>query len=63
MRLLRILAVLAPGHGRHISIWAGSLHAPTGLKASKHIFVAEKGDYYEIADSLPQWPGKPPPDG
>ncbi len=27
-----------------------------------HIFVAEKGDYYEIADGLPQWPGDSAPD-
>jgi hypothetical protein len=27
-----------------------------------HIFVAEKGDYYEITDGLPQWPGDSPPD-
>lgn len=27
---------------------------PTGLHLSKHTFVGEKGDYYEIADGLPQ---------
>jgi hypothetical protein len=26
-----------------------------------HIFVGDKGDYYEIADGLPQWPGDAPP--
>jgi hypothetical protein len=46
-----------PTHGGHISIWVGALDTPTGLRASEHIFVAEKGDYYEIADGLPQWPG------
>ena len=51
-----------PVHGGHISIWAGSLDTPTGLKASMHIFVAEKGDYYGIADGLPQWQGASPPD-
>ncbi|HVS77410.1 MAG TPA: GFA family protein, partial [Steroidobacteraceae bacterium] len=45
-----------PGHGDHISIWAGSLDAPTGLTAAKHIFVADKGDYYQIQDGLPQQP-------
>ena len=28
---------------------------PTGLKTTKHIFVEEKGDYYEITDDLPQF--------
>jgi hypothetical protein len=52
-----------PAHGRHISIWAGTLDGPTGLTASEHIFVADKGDYYEITDGLPQWPGDSPPTG
>jgi hypothetical protein len=30
------------------SITAGTLDAPTGLKTIKHIFVADKSDYYEI---------------
>ncbi|MEO0342776.1 MAG: GFA family protein [Pseudomonadota bacterium] len=36
------------------SVCSGTLDDPTGLKTSKHIFVADKGDYYEIADGLPQ---------
>ena len=36
------------------SILAGCLDMPTGLKLEKHIFVADKGDYYEITDGLPQ---------
>ena len=36
------------------SILAGSLDAPTGLKIAKHIYCADKGDYYEITDGLPQ---------
>lgn len=32
----------------------GSLDGPTGLTLGKHIFVADKGDYYVIADDLPQ---------
>lgn len=43
-----------PAHGGHVSIWAGTLDLPTGLKAAEHIFVGDKGDYYEIADGLPQ---------
>jgi hypothetical protein len=42
-----------PGSGR-ISIWAGSLDAPAGLRLEGHIFVAEKGTYYAIEDGLPQ---------
>jgi len=37
-----------------ISFSLGGLDAPTGLTLEKHIFVADKGDYYEIADGLPQ---------
>jgi hypothetical protein len=43
-----------PTGGGHISIAAGTLNAPTGLKLVKHICVAQKGDYYEIVDGLPQ---------
>ena len=32
----------------------GALEGPTGLQLERHIFVAEKGDYYDIADGLPQ---------
>lgn len=38
----------------HISIAAGSLNAPTGLKIKAHICTAQKGDYYEITDGAPQ---------
>ena|SRR5579883_995038 len=37
-----------------IAIAAGCLDAPTGLKTAQHIFVAHRGDYYEITDNLPQ---------
>jgi hypothetical protein len=40
-----------------VSITAGSLDAPTGLKTVRHIFVADKGDWYEIADGVHQSPG------
>jgi hypothetical protein len=35
-----------------IGICAGSLDEPTGLREKAHIYVASKGDYYEIAGSL-----------
>ena len=37
-----------------IAIGMGSLDNPTGTHLEMHIFVAEKGDYYEIADGVPQ---------
>jgi len=41
------------GEGK-TSVCSGTLDEPTGLKTEKHIFVADKGDYYEINDGLPQ---------
>ena len=38
-----------------IDILAGTLDQPTGLTMTDHIYVADKGDYYEIADGLPQF--------
>jgi len=38
-----------------IGISAGTLDEPTGLETIGHIFVADKGDYYEITDDLPQY--------
>lgn len=38
-----------------ISIMAGSFNQPSGLRGQAHIFVADKGDYYEIEDGLPQY--------
>ncbi len=37
-----------------ISILMGCLDEPTGLTLTEHIFVQEKGDYYDITDGLPQ---------
>lgn len=37
-----------------IGIAAGCLDLPTSLEIGKHIFVKDKGDYYEIADGAPQ---------
>lgn len=36
------------------SISMGAIDGPTGVKLKQHIFVADKGDYYEIGDGLPQ---------
>lgn len=37
------------------SIMAGSFDKPSGLVSGFHIHIADKGDYYEIADGLPQF--------
>lgn len=42
-------------HGRAaLSVSAGAVENPAGLKLSRHIWVSCKGDYYDIADGLPQ---------
>ena len=46
-----------PNHGRHISIMAGTLDTPTGLRAKTHIFTAVAADYHTINDGLPQHAG------
>ncbi|PSJ63938.1 GFA family protein [Pseudaminobacter soli (ex Li et al. 2025)] len=38
-----------------ISVLAGAFDTPSGLVADSHIFLADKGDYYEIDDGLPQF--------
>lgn len=37
-----------------ISIMAGTLDGPTGLKTACHIYCDDAGDYYEITDDLPK---------
>lgn len=37
-----------------ISFSLGTIDGATGLKLDRHIFVADKGDYYDIADGVPQ---------
>jgi len=38
----------------NISIAMGAFHPPTGVTLARHIFVADKGDYYQINDAIPQ---------
>lgn len=40
----------------NISFALGALDAPTGLRLEEHIFFADKGDYYDIADGVPERP-------
>ena len=42
-----------PGREK-IAIAMGAFDKPTGTQLGIHIFVADKGDYYDIADGLPQ---------
>src|ERR1700741_3044761 len=37
-----------------IAIAMGAFESPTSALLEKHVFVAEKGDCYEITDDLPQ---------
>ena len=41
--------------GDTISIMAGTLDQPTGLRMDRHIHVATKGDYYVLDDRLPHF--------
>jgi hypothetical protein len=45
-----------PIHRDWIGISMGAFDGSTHTKLEKHIFVASKGDYYEIGDGLPQNP-------
>lgn len=49
-----------PLFGEKIGIAMGSFDGPTDTKIHVHIFVAEKGDYYEIADGVKQFGTVPP---
>jgi hypothetical protein len=37
-----------------IAVAMGAFDSPTGTRLAKHTFVADKGDYYDIDDGLPQ---------
>ena len=43
-----------PLGGDSIALAMGAFDAPTDTHLKEHIFVADKGDYYDIADGLPQ---------
>ena len=43
------------GEGR-VAVAAGCIDPPSGLKTLRHVFVADKSDYYEIADGLEALP-------
>jgi hypothetical protein len=41
-----------PTHGRHISLSAGSLDRPTGLRVQEHIYLEEEADFCTKAAEL-----------
>ncbi|MCR9136723.1 MAG: GFA family protein [Alphaproteobacteria bacterium] len=43
-----------PPHLDWIGIAMGAFDKPTNTRLGIHIFVADKGDYYDITDGLPQ---------
>lgn len=43
-----------PPHRDWIAVAMGAFDGPTETKMDLHIFVDDKGDYYDIADGLPQ---------
>ncbi|NNE87738.1 MAG: GFA family protein [Silicimonas sp.] len=48
------------GPGVNLSIFAGTLEAPTGLQLAGHIYCDAKGDYYGIEGDLPKASGSDP---
>jgi len=50
LRALRLVAVLGAAAASWTSVALGAIDGPTGLALERHIFVADKGDYYEIGD-------------
>ncbi|MGI3185505.1 GFA family protein [Nioella aestuarii] len=48
------------GTGENLSIFAGSLDGASGLTIAGHIFCADKGDYYDIPEGVPQAEGYDP---
>jgi hypothetical protein len=44
---------------QNISISMGAFEEPTKTHLEKHIFVPDKGDYYDIADGLPRFGSSP----
>ena len=41
----------------YIAVAMGLLDEPSGTRISKHTFVVDKGDYYELEDDIPQVEG------
>jgi hypothetical protein len=54
------MARVDPGRGIAI-IPAGCLDTDPPLRSQRHIFTADKAPWFEITDSVPQFPAAPPP--
>jgi len=39
-----------------VGVAMGAFDGPTGTRLHVHVFVSEKGDYYDITDDVPQRP-------
>lgn len=39
----------------YIAVTAGTLDQPTGLKTAGHVWLSQRGDYYELTDDLPRF--------
>ncbi len=48
------------GAGENLSIFAGTLDGDPGVRLAGHIFCADRGAYYDIADGLPRAEGADP---
>ena len=46
-----------PKAREYVCIMAGTLDESRGLEAVKHIYVKDKGDYYDLTDDLTKVPG------
>ena len=46
-----------PKAREYVCIMAGTLDESRGLAAVKHIYVKDKGDYYDLTDDLTKVPG------
>ena len=44
-----------PTKGDWIGLSLGAFDGPTNVKIERHIFVANKGDYYELEKDVPQY--------
>lgn len=44
-----------PTGGSYTAIACGTLDQPSGVRTVGHIFLVDKGDYYTLADGLPQF--------
>ncbi len=49
-----------PKNGKHVSIMAGTIDAPTRLTAVAHIFTGDASDYHTISDGLSTYSGRGP---